>query len=251
MLITVSGLSIFGFAGWLSGAPADGISAVVLTLQSEKQQFILGEPVALLFRITNQSSSRIEVPGAVDVLGGGVRVQIAFENGPYREYRGPMWGAVNRRGSQPLDSAKSIETAATVLHNRGPKRGDLNEERWKIVTEREIDSEIAFPKPGRYRLKAILFGKIESAPLEIRVGEPQTVDDIEVWKVISSQPEYVLFMQSGDLLKGTLTDRENKEFVDALEKFINYYATSTYTPHFRAAIAKYRASVERHLKTVK
>lgn len=91
----------------------------------------------------------------------------------------------------------------------------------------------------------MLFGKIESLPVEIYVSEPQLADDREIWKIMSKEPEYALFMQSGDLLSGTLIDPENKEFVDALEKFINYHATSTYTPHFRAAIAKHRATLEK------
>ena len=87
--------------------------------------------------------------------------------------------------------------------------------------------------------------------MDIQITEPQTTDDIEIWKVISSQPEYALFMQSGDLLQGTLTDQRTKDMVDALETFINFHSASTYTSHFRAAIAKHRADVERHLNATK
>lgn len=224
---------------------ADNLGGLAVMLQAKKHQLILGEPVLLVFRVTNRSNSRIELPGVVDVLGGGVGLRVAFENGPYREYRGPGWGSVNRRFSQPLDPGGSIETTATVLHNRAPKRGDLNEQTWKRIAEQEIDTEIALPKPGRYRLKAVLFGKIESVPLEIQVTEPQNIDDIEIWKVISSQPQYALFMQSGDLLlPGTRPEPQTKEIVDRIEAFVNYHAASTYAPHFRAAIAKHRAALE-------
>ena len=87
--------------------------------------------------------------------------------------------------------------------------------------------------------------------MDIQITEPQTTDDIEIWKVISSQPEYALFMQSGDLLQGTLTDQRTKDMVDALETFINFHSASTYTPHFRAAIAKHRVDLERHLNATK
>jgi hypothetical protein len=195
--------------------------------------------------VTNQSTKPIELPNFVDVLGGSVRLQVAFENGPYREYRGPGWGLVNRVFSQPLNPGNSIETSATVLHHRAPKRGDLNEQTWKRIAESEIVTEIALSKPGRYRLKTILFNTIESPPLEIHVGEPQKIDDIELWKIISAEPEYALFMQSGWVLRGKITDQGIKEFVDEFEKAVNYHATSTYAPHFRAAIAKHRADLEK------
>jgi hypothetical protein len=228
---------IFSFltpANPLVAATINNYAGLEIAVKSDKQTFLLGEPVSLTFQVANSSNTPLALPGLIEVRGAHLALQIAYEGGPYRLYNGPGWYVSGRRTRTPptLHPGGSIETTATVLHNRAPKRSDLNEERWKIVTEREIDTEIAFPKPGRYRLKAILFGKIESLPLEIRVAEPQTFDDIEVWKVISSQPKYALFMQSGDLSQGTLTDRENKEFVDALEKFINYHATSTYTPHF-------------------
>jgi hypothetical protein len=85
---------------------------------------------------------------------------------------------------------------------------------------------------------------IESPPVEIQITEPQTIDDREVWKIISNQPEYAHFMQSGDLLlPATRPGQQTNEIVNSIESFINYHATSVYTPHFRVAIAKYRASI--------
>jgi hypothetical protein len=256
LLLIFGSVWMFNFLGPanpLLAATTNNYAGLEIAIRSDKQTFLLGEPVSLAFQVVNRSNTSVALPGLIEVRGAHLALQIAFESGPYRLYKGPGWYVSGRRTRTPptLDPGASIETSATVLHNRAPKRGTLNEQTWKRITEQEIDTEIALPKPGRYRLKAVLFGKIESAPLEIRVSEPQTNDDIEVWKVISSQPEYALFMQSGDLLEGTLTDPGNKEFVDALEKFINYHATSTYTPHFRAAIAKHRADVERHLKATK
>jgi len=226
-------------------ATAGNLDGLAFRIQFDKQTFILGEPVSLIFRVTNQSGKPIELPNVVDVLGGNVRLQIAFENGPYREYHGPGWGLVNRVHSQPLDPGGSVETSATVLHHRAPKRGTLNERTWKRITESTIDTEIAVSKPGRYRLKAILFNKIESPPLEIHVGEPQKIDDIEVWNIMSAEPEYVLFMQSGSVLRGKITDQRVKEFVDELEKLVNFHSTSTYAPHFRAAIEKHKMDLEK------
>jgi hypothetical protein len=247
LLITLCALSPFIHVSPITSATTDRFSGLTISLQSDKQDYLLGEPISITFNIVNNSRSPIELAGSVDVLAGGIGLRVASEEGPFRIYRGPLWGSVNVKFSKlpTIEPAGSITKTATVLYNRAPKRADLNETYWKRVVNEQIDTEIALAKPGRYRLKAILFGTIESAPLEIRVSEPQTVDDIEVWKVISSEPEYAFFMQSGDLLEGTLTDPGNKEFVDALEKFINYHATSTYTPHFRAAIARYRAALEK------
>ena len=98
-------------------------------------------------------------------------------------------------------------------------------------------------------IKEIDDGAVESPPLEIYINEPQTIDDIEMWKLMSKHPEYAYFMQTrGDLLQGTFTDQRTKEMVDTIESFVNYHAASTYTPYFREAIAKHRAAVERHRK---
>jgi hypothetical protein len=255
VMVLATYLTVWTYSLWanviqLSAATNEGLSTLAITLLPAKQQFILGEPIPLLFKVTNESNSRVELPGVVGVHSGGVRVRIAFENGPYREYRGPMWALVNVRGSPKLDSGRSIEITATVLHHRAPKRGDLNDQRWERITQETIDTEIALPKAGRYHLKAILFNKIESPPVEIRLTEPQTIDDREVWKFISNQPEYALFMQSGDLyLPGTRLGTRTNQIVDEIERFVNYHSTSTYTPYFRAAIAQYRALIESLRKT--
>jgi hypothetical protein len=241
--ISLLAFSLF-FRPWPALAASSGdLNGLVIALQSDKRAFILGEPISLTFSVTNKSNGPIELPNFVDVLGGSVRVQIALEDGPYREYRGPGWGLTNRVHSQTLSPGGSIETGATVLHHRAPKRGDLNEQRWNRITESEIVTEIALSKPGRYRLKAILFNKIESLPLEIHVSEPQSMDDIELWKAMNAEPEYALFMQTGWVLRGKITDPETKAFVAAFENFVNFHATSTYAPHFRAAIAKHRADL--------
>jgi hypothetical protein len=246
-------LGLFMLVTQLSAASANGMNSLAVTLQSDKQNFLLGEPISLMFKVVNNSTAVIELPGLIGVGEGTLTLRISFENGPFRLYRGPRWYISGRRTRTPptLNPGGSIEIKATVLHNRAPQRGTLNDQTWARIVSDDIDTEIALPKPGRYRFKAILFGKIESPPFEIHITEPQRIDDIEIWKVISNQPEYAFFMQSGDLLQGTLTDQRTKDMVDALEAFINYHAASTYTPHFRAAIAKHRADVERYLNATK
>jgi hypothetical protein len=226
-------------AGLIAAATDGKLDGLTLTLSTTKQNYILGEPLALGFTVRNNSNLQVKLPGLIDVYGGTLLVFVAFEDGPFRLYRGPGWLIHGTRTIKPpvLDPGGSIEKTATVLHNRAPQRGNLN-------PERDIDTEIALPKPGRYRIKATLFGKIESLPVEIYVSEPQSADDREIWKIMSQEPEYALFMQSGDLLSGTLTDPENKEFVDAIENLINYHANSTYGPYFRGAIVRYRAAFE-------
>ena len=238
ILRTVLAFCLFISGSQVSSANTGTLSALAITLQSDKQEYILGEPVSVTFKVVNTSNARIQL-------------HVLIENGPYRLYRGPGWYIWGAKTSKPstLDPGASIETTATVLHNRAPQRGRLNEETWKRVAESEIDTELALPKPGRYRLKAILLGTIESPPLEIYINEPQTIDDIEMWKLMSKHPEYAYFMQTrGDLLQGTFTDQRTKEMVDTIESFVNYHAASTYTPYFREAIAKHRAAVERHRK---
>jgi len=106
-------------------------------------------------------------------------VFVAFEDQPYRLYRGPGWLIHGTKTIKPpvLNPGGSIEKTASVLHNRALQR----------ITQRDIDTAIALPKPGRYRLKATLFENIESAPIEIFVGEPRSEDDREIWKIMSKR----------------------------------------------------------------
>jgi hypothetical protein len=250
MLFTTLSVWTFTFVSsvnQLIAASTDGLNQLTVTLQADKQSYILGEPVAITFKVTNNSTARIELPELIDVRGGTLGLRIASDDGVYRLYSGPGWYISGRRTRTPpvLQPGSTIETTATVLHNRVPQRGGLNDSVWQRVVKDEIDTEIALSKPGRYSLKAILFEKIESPPLEIYISEPQTTDDRESWKLISSHPEYAYFMQTtGDTLHGTITDQQTKEMVDSLETFINYHSTSIYVPYLRAAINKHRALLE-------
>jgi hypothetical protein len=250
VVLLVSIINVCLSAGRLIAATDDNLGSLTLALSTPKQDYILGEPVPLGFKVTNNSNSQVQLPGLIDVYGGTLQVFVAFEDGPYRQYLGLGWSMWGTRTIKPpvLDPGGSVERTATILHNRAPQRGHLNDQRWAEITERNIDTEIALPKPGRYRIKATLFGKTESRPLEIYVREPQTADDLAIWKIMSKEPKYVFFMQTGDFLSGTLTSQENKEFVDAIENLTNYHSTSTYAPYFRAAITQYR---ERYLNATK
>lgn len=85
-----------------------------------------------------------------------------------------------------------------VLYNHRFETRHLNEQAAKPIIEKYVDTEYAFPKPGTYYIKAIMSlgskNEIESKPIALHVNEPYTIDDIEVWKVLKSDPEYGYFI---------------------------------------------------------
>src|SRR6476660_813929 len=157
MLFTTLSVWTFTFVSsvnQLIAASTDGLNQLAITIQSAKQRYILGEPISITFTVTNNSNARIELPGLIEVGGGTLVLRIASDDGPYRLYRGPGWYVTGRKTLTPpvLHPGSTIERTATVLHNRAPQRGGLNDQAWKRIVEDEIDTEIALTKPGRYSL---------------------------------------------------------------------------------------------------
>jgi len=69
----------------LSAATNDGITPLALTLQSAKQDVILGEPVPLVFKVKNESNSGIELQGVVDVLSSPPACEVDIRRNSYSQ----------------------------------------------------------------------------------------------------------------------------------------------------------------------
>lgn len=229
---------------------ARGFSQLILEVQADKQRYVLGEPVALKFSVINSSNYVVVLPDRPDVWRGAIGVFIAYQDDNYKGYLGPRWGLTDTRGenSLPLASGQSYETSASILHNHRVETSHLSEMYAKEIREKHIDTEIAFPKQGVYRIKAILRldskSEIESKPVTIEVAEPYTADDVEVWNVLKSDPEYAYFIQTGGFRASSGTDPRSKQKVETLERLLSLYPASTYNQAIRDALSKQRAAIQ-------
>jgi|SRR5919109_477721 hypothetical protein len=227
-----------------------GFMQLVLEVQPNKQTYLLGEPVALKFNVINGSNDVVVLPDRPSVWRGGLGVFIPYQDGGFKGYLGPRWGLEDTRGDNPLPlaSGQSYETSASILYNHRFETGHLSEVYAKETRQKHIDTEIAFPKPGVYRIKAILAldskNEIESKPVTIEVAEPYTLDDVEVWNVLKSDPEYAYFIQTGGFRASSGADPKSKQMVENLERLLSLYPTSTYSQAIRDALSKQRAAIQ-------
>src|SRR4030095_12876579 len=58
--LTVGTYSLWANVTQVSAAATEGLTPLTITLLPTKQQFILCEPIPLLFKVTNESNSRID-----------------------------------------------------------------------------------------------------------------------------------------------------------------------------------------------
>jgi hypothetical protein len=233
-------------------AEADGrqeASGLRLVLTADSMSYVLGQPVNLDVSVVNTSQTPALIPDGADVWEGYVEVLIAFEDGGYKEYKGPGWGLrdVARSGSIAVGRGHAHTTQATILYNHGVETQHLNALRAREIEERFLETGYALATPGRYRIKARLYDRrfvssIESPPIEITVGEPAGVDR-EVWEVLKTDPDYGYFIQSGGP-RGHPRDPRNTKMAETLEKLANDRPQSRYTEAITRALGNHRAVIE-------
>lgn len=249
MLLLVLAFGSLFFSSKSNGSTSEGFSRLVLEVQSDEESYILGEPVALDFRVINGSKAPVFLYEGSDVWQGHLKVLIAYEDEGYKEYRGPRWGLKDVRGMGSIKLAPGdfFETEATILYNHRFETGHLNETSAKGITEKYIGTEYALAKPGKYHIKAILYdsgfvNEIESEPIQISVNEPQGID-LEVWNKFKSDAEYAYFIQTGGP-KGHPTSAKTRQIVETLEKIVSSYPGSTYAQSIRPSLSSHYSSLE-------
>lgn len=228
---------------------------LTLAVQADKGSYLLGDLITLKFRLVNKSKEVVFLQAYPDVFHGELGVFIAYADKRFRGYLGPGWGLNGRTGKHriPLGPGEIYETEATVLYNHRFETSHLNEDAARPIKEKLIGTEYALPKSGTYHIKAILSlgskNEIESEPIEIRINEPQNIDDVEVWNVLKSDPEYAYFIQTGSTKTGPSKKHpgyaKSQRVVENLENIVNFYSASRYGEHIRSALAKHRASIKR------
>lgn len=178
---------------------------LLLSIQTDKQSFTLGEVIPLRILITNESNGTISVPTGIDVMTGLMEVLLSKDNIEYKKYLGPRWGTkdtLRKKVNSDLAPGQRIETSATVLFNNALQTEHLNKttaEQLKRMSN-QIESHTAIAKSGTYWIKARFRSTdgefVESFPLEITISEPSGAG-LRIWTEISKNPEIAYFLQTG------------------------------------------------------
>lgn len=234
-----------------SGQPALLVkSPLTLDVRADCSSCLPGEPVRLEIRTRNTSPSPVGLPAGADVWEGHVWVLIAFEDGPFKEYRGPGWGLRDVAGGEPivLEPGGAFTTEATILFNEGVRTSHLGAAYAATMSARHLAEGYALGRPGRYRIKAALhdqtFGdRVESSVAEVRVAEPEGAD-ADVWTVLRANPELGYLIQSASP-RGRSSSEASERLVDLAERLAFDNPSSRYADGLRESVSKSREMLDR------
>ncbi|HKO44297.1 MAG TPA: hypothetical protein VJU84_13560 [Pyrinomonadaceae bacterium] len=239
-----------GYAISLSPRVSQNADGLLLSVESDKTDYLPGDTVLLKFRITNKSNTPTSIYKGSTVWDGYLKVFIAKENSGFREYFGPAWGAKDAHYKEPITLAPGnlYETDATVLWNQKLETSHLGKMYAKKVEKERLTTDYALAEPGTYYIKASLLNPltnhtVESEPIEVRVNEPEGAD-LEVWNRIKVDGNYGLFIQTGGLpehRKGPKTLKLAKD----LEILISQHPSSRYSKSIRSSLTKRQELIER------
>jgi hypothetical protein len=222
-----------------------------LELRSNKQEYVVGEPVVLLATLKSQAEKPVKLWPAhvLPPQRGGVEVLLGREDAPLTQY--VVWTQC------PTILLDSIELGR-------PWRFHI-----RVLYAPASPSGRAFDAPGRYRVKIIypLVGRhmddtaesnvgtddarprgrgryrweiVESNELSLTVRAPQG-RDLEVWQEIQRR-EFLYFLQFGRIYDG------HQEVVSRLVGIASRTPETSYHPGIRWALRWYYAWAARHGK---
>lgn len=220
--------------------------SLVLEVRVDKERYVLGEAVALTFRLINRSTSTVTLASAPDVKNGRLGVLIAYEGGDFKGYLGPGWGirdAVSREPFRLLPGG-SFETQATILFNHVMPTGHLSPLYAKQINQDRISDEYALSAWGTYRIKAVVSNsrdgsQLESQPLTLLVDEPYGAD-LEVWNVLKTDGDYGYFLQTGGPRR-PLAAAKTEQILRTLQSLSELWPTSRHLGGIRTALSNYQA----------
>jgi hypothetical protein len=243
------GAGLVPCAAQTAPATKPSLNGAVLEIRTDRPSYVLGDLVTLEVTARNRSATSIALPRGFDVWVGHVGVMIAFEDGPFREYRGPGWGLrdVAAEEAIALLPRQSVNTEATILYNHGLESRHLNREAAERITGRYLDEGYGLAVAGRYQIKAVFYGAgfeetIESKPVEIRVEEPQG-RDLEVWNLLRGDHEIGYFIQAGSPGARSSAARRQR-LIDVLEKLVTHYPEGRHAERLRDQLSNYRELID-------
>jgi hypothetical protein len=230
--------------------PIQNLQSLSLQVKTDKEVYLPGELISVRFLMTNESTVPLSLNRELTVSDGNLKVFIASDSEPFREYIGPGWGTRDALPGQPLKllPSQSFETEATILWNQKADTSHLSELYRKTADKQRLKNDYALSEPGKYYLKAVLYNAqtgttVDSAPLSIILEEPQD-GDLQIWKQLKHDPNYAFFIQTGGLLehpKGPKTTKVANE----LDRIISKNPDSRYAQSIRRSLSKRQELIER------
>ena len=215
---------------------------LILTVNSAKQSYMLGEPAELSFTLTN-SSNKDTLVGCFGLSNGDFQILTSQNNKDFLEYTGD-WAVIDATCSGILKPDNKIEIPFTkILWNS--KIEDSNIIASGVIERArkgKIVSYYAFPEAGIYFIKAkSLDLKIESEPIQITIKKP-VGEDLEAWNKIKDNGDFAYFLQEGEFRIPSYKNEERAKFQSEVEDIINQYPNSFYAQSLRQSLDKFKSN---------
>jgi len=252
LLLLATGATVI--SSYATGGPGrpqeEGVESLTLELKADRDAYLPGEVVALKIRATNKTAGPVLLHAGADVWSGRVKVLVSHAGGNYLEYFGPGWGLRETlaRRTNTLQPGQFAESEATVLYNNTVETSHLSEEHARRIAGNRIRSGYAFPTPGVYSIKAVMFDagydkSIESAPLQIVIQAPVGAD-AEVWDRIRNDAGLGYFIQSGSSLYG-IDDHRTAAMLTTLEGLAARHPESGHAKLIGDRVSQFRSKAEK------
>lgn len=237
----VLALSILLVLGLSNKAKLADQPKLTLKISPLKQSYVLGEVVSFDVKVTNIGDTDVVLRGWTAETGY-IKFLISGGNQKFKEYAHSDW----RHGHKPkaIKAGETKESVTDLLWNFSPvgRVADL-----RGVYENHIMTELAFPEPSVYFIKAVLIiptvgdgrAEFESEPVQIVVNEP-VGEDINVWNRIRKNPDLAYFMQQGEVRSAKQEERE--KLVKEVEQILADNPNSFLAGEMSKSLEKHRAS---------
>lgn len=242
LLITVVTI-VPGYGQILAEGRSKGLDGLVIKIESPKSNYVLGQPVGLVFEVTNNTTSSIQLAGA-DVESGYLKIFVTSTDGKFRQYSNSTWG-LGKAPKIAFGGGESLRSSTSILWNFSPRKRFSNLDKLK---DTRLFSDFAFPDAGRYLVKAVLIvpgeveRRVESEAIEVNLGEPSG-NDRAVWKAMKQNSEIAFFIQNGSF---TTTDKQSREDLLAqIRQLVQNNPHSQVTSTLQANLEKYRLAEEK------
>ncbi|MGH9820088.1 MAG: hypothetical protein ACRD43_07940, partial [Pyrinomonadaceae bacterium] len=99
--------SIMTWASRVDAVKSEGNeTAFALSVTSNKQAYLLGEPITLNFALKNIGDVPVRLTLNPDVYTGYLKIWIASSDGDFAQYRNSSWG-LREKGGKSLDPEQS------------------------------------------------------------------------------------------------------------------------------------------------
>lgn len=225
-----------------------------LAAHTNKEVFVLGEPVAVRFEFSNRGRSDRAIH-RLGVENGLLKVFIAREGGEFKRYWGYGWGTKRGKMINLAPGESHAYPEFKILYQGEIDTRGLSETAARSKTEGNVTTAYAFPEPGVYFVKGVSvytdevptlsknspveINSIESEPVKIVITEP-VGEDLEVWKRIKGNAEISLLMQDKEF--NTASQSKKETLTSEVEQIIQRHPNSVYAGYLGAGLEKFRAN---------